>query len=294
MKTLQLDGVQIPASWVGAGIWGKGGGGTSRLEHVIARGVQVEAPGLELPVLTVDAKLDAGGALQSLSAQTADGSQTFNLTMTDGKAAVEISARNFRLPFPGAVQLGDLVGVGTLTPSELTLGKFDLGAFGGLVKGNARVRWGESWSVEGEFNATSMDPGLATASLVPTGRLEGRGAFLMRASTPHKLHEAARVDAAFTIRNGTLGFVDLTRALQAGDAHGGTTSFASLDGNASFAGGTVRLTRFRLVAGLLNAAGDATVDPAKNLTGRLEVSVASQARGVLSLGGTVLQPQVKR
>lgn len=294
LKALEFDGVQIPASWVGAVLWGKSGGGSSRLDRVIARGVKVEAPGLELPGLTVEAKLDSGGALQSLSAHTADGIQTFTLTMSDGKAAVEISARNFRLPFPGAVQLGDLVGVGTLTLSELTLGKFYLGAFGGSAKGNARVRWGASWSVEGEFNAASMDPNLATASLVPTGRLEGKGAFSMRALTPHKLHEAARVDAAFTIRNGTLGFVDLTRALQAGNAHAGTTSFASLDGNASFAGGTVRLTQLRLAAGLLNAAGDATVDPAKNLIGRLEVSVASQARGVLSLGGTVLRPHVRR
>jgi hypothetical protein len=294
LKTLELDGVQIPASWVGAGIWGKGRGNASPIEHLIARGVRIEAPGLELPALIVDAKLDSGGALQSLSAQTADGKQTFNLTMSGGKAAVEIAAPNFRLPFAGAVQLGGLVGSGTLTPSELTLGTFDLGAFGGSVKGNARVRWGASWSVEGEFIATSMNPRLATASLVPTGRLEGRGTFSMRAATPHKLHEAARVDATFTIRNGALGFVDLTRALQAGNAHGGTTSFASLDGNASFAGGTVRLTQLRLTAGLLNAAGDATVDPAENLSGRLEVNVASQARGMLTLGGTVRAPHVKR
>jgi hypothetical protein len=265
-----------------------------RTEHVIARGVQVEAPGLQLPVLTVDAKLDSGGALQSLTAQTADGKQTFDLTMSNGTAAIEIAARNFQLPFPGAVQVGDLVGSGTLTSSELTLGKFDLGAFGGSMKGKARVRWGASWSVEGEFIATSMDPRRATAALVPTGHLEGKGTFSMRASSPHKLHEATRVDATFTIRTGTLGFVDLTRALQGGNARGGTTSFASLDGNASFGGGTVRLAQLRLAAGLLNAAGDATVDPAENLTGRLEVNIASQARGVLMLGGTVRAPHVKR
>ncbi len=294
LKTLELDGVQIPASWLGAAIWGKGRSDAFRVERVRARGVRVEAPELELPVLTVDAKLDSGGALQSLSAQTADKNQKFNLTMTDGKATVDISARAFRLPFRGALQLDGLVGSGTLTPSELTLRKFELGAFGGSVKGNARVRWGASWSVEGDFTAASMNPRLATASLVLTGRLEGKGTFSMRAPTPDKLHEATRIDATFNVKSGTLGFVDLTRALQGGNTRGGTTWFASLDGNASFGGGSVRLTQLRLAAGLLNATGEATVDPRKNLNGRLRVDLASETRGVLTLAGAVAAPQVKR
>src|SRR5205085_943007 len=64
LKTLELEGVQIPAQWAGSAIWGKGSGDASRVEHVTAHGVKIEAPGLELPVLTVDAKLDAGGSLQ--------------------------------------------------------------------------------------------------------------------------------------------------------------------------------------------------------------------------------------
>ena len=293
LKTLELDDLQIPASWLGIAIWGKGRENAAPVEHVIARGVRVEAPGLELPALTVDAKLDSGGALQSLSAQTADRKQTFNLTTSDGKRMLEISARSFQLPFPGAVPLGDLVGSGTLTPADLALETFELAAFGGSVTGHARVRWGESWSVEGVFTAGSMNARLASASLVPTGRLEGKGTFSMRAPTPHTLHEAARVDATFTIKNGTLGFADLTRALQPGNARGGTTPFASLDGNASFAGGTVRLAQLRLAAGLLTAAGDASVDPGQNLAGRLHVDVASRVRGVLALGGTVTEPHVK-
>jgi hypothetical protein len=54
------------------------------------------------------------------------------------------------------------------------------------------------------------------------------------------------------------------------------------------------LAQLRLAAGLLNATGEATLYARGNLNGRLHVDLTSQARGVLTLGGTVATPQVNR
>lgn len=292
-SVLELEGVQVPASWIGAAIWGKAHSETLDVERIVARGVKIEGRGLVVPTFDVDAKIGEGGALQSLRASTADRTTTLTVTMKGGHAVVEHSAKPFKLPFGGEVQLDDLVGVGTLTRSELVVSKFDAGAMGGTIGGTARLRWAPQWVLEGEYEARSMDPELVVAKLVSTGRLESKGTFSMRAPTLDKLHDAGRLDGAFTVYNGTLGVVDLTRHLQGAGARGGTTAFTRMDGNATLAGGSIYLRQVRIVAGLLTAHGEAVIDPQKNLSGRFQVEVP-EARSGLSLSGTLAAPQVKR
>lgn len=292
-EVVEMEGAQIPLSWFAATLWGKGQPDALRVDRVVARGIAIQVPGLELPAFNVDAKLDAAGGLQSVEGETADRTQVFTIEMKDSQGAIQYRAKPFTLPFAGMVKFDDFVGSGTLTPSELVVAKFDAGVLEGSLSGSARLRWDAGWSLDGEFVARSMDPARITGKLVPTGRLEGKGTFSMRAPTAEKLQDTARLDSTFTVLRGTLGFIDLTRHLQGGTGRGGTTAFEKMDGSASLSGGQVQLRRVRLDAGLLNATGEGVVDAQRNLNARFQVELTS-ARTPLSLGGTVAAPQVKR
>jgi uncharacterized protein involved in outer membrane biogenesis len=227
-----------------------------------------------------------------LRAATSDRAQTLTITMKENNAAVEYAAKPFRLPFHTSVQLDDLTASGTLTPSELTVHRFDATAMGGSFAGTARLRWGSQWALDGEYIARAMEPSLVVSKLVPAGRLESKGTFLMRATALDRLREGARLDGTFTVHNGTLGFVDLTRHLQGSSARGGSTPFTRMDGNATLAGGNIYLRQLRIYAGLMTASGEAVIDAQKNLDGRFRVEVP-QSRSGLSLTGTLAEPQIR-
>jgi actin-related protein len=290
---IEVEGAQVPVSWFAAGLWGQAHSNTLHVERVVARNVTLHGEAMVLPKFNMDATFDAAGSVRTLLAETPDRQQTFTIAMRHGIAGIEYSAKPFRLPFPGMGQFDDFAGSGTLSPTELRLSKFDASVLNGSLSGTARLRWGSAWTLDGEFIARSMEPGRLTGALVPSGRLEGEGTFVMRAATPGKLRDAARVDASFTVHRGTLGFADLTRVLQGSAARGGTTAFSRLDGNATLSGGSVQLRQVRLASGLLNATGDAVVDAQNKLTARIHVELTS-TRIALLVGGTVAAPEVKR
>ena len=292
-ESIELEGAYVPLSWFAAALWGQGGNDTLRVDRVRARELKILAPGLELPAFNMEAKLDAAGALQTVTAETPDAAQRFSIGMKNGTRDIRYAARPFTLPFAATVKFDDFLGTGTLSPSELVLSKFDASLFEGSVSGSARLRWDAGWSLEGDFGARSLNPARIAGTLVPSGRLEGKGTFSMRAATPEKLQDTARVDATFTVHRGTLGFVDLTRHLQGATARGGTTAFERMDGSASLSAGQLQLRKVRLDAGLLNAIGEGVVDPQRNVNARFQVELTS-ARGPLAIGGTVAAPQVKR
>ena len=218
--------------------------------------------------------------------------------MCSSDLEVEIEGSPFALPFGGTLAFGDFKASGTLAPAELLLSTFEARALDGFVTGNARLRWSNAWSLEGEIAVRNIDASVIAAPLVSAGRMEGKGNYVMRAPSADRLESTARLEGAFVVQKGTLGTVDLTQLLQGSGAPGGNTLFSEMTGNvvASAAGTQVR--QVRLIAGLLNATGDVALDPQKNLAGRLQAELrtpgGTQARGALSLGGTLSSPQVRR
>ena len=119
----------------------------------------------------------------------------------------------------------------------------------------------------------------------------------MRAPLPERLLTNARLEGNFTVQKGSITNVDMTRLLQGGGPGGGTTPFSEMSGGVSADPNRVLVRQIRMVAGLLNGAGQVEMDPQKNLSGRLQLELRArtvEVRATLAVAGTLKNPQFRR
>ncbi len=296
-KRLELENVAFPRRYLSVLLLGRGKGESLGVERLTAKGLKLDIPGLNLPALELDASFSPDGALKSVTFVDAERKLSVKLQPQGGKAAVEISSDKFPLPVGADLALEEFTAKGTVTRGELALNEAEARAFGGRLLGSARLRWSGGWSLEGEIAARQMDAAKIAAPLVAGGTLQGRGVYSMRAPLPERLLTNARLEGNFTVQKGSITNVDMTRLLQGGGPGGGTTPFSEMSGSVSADPNRVLVRQIRMVAGLLNAAGQVEMDPQKNLSGRLQLELRSrtvQVRATLAVAGTLKNPQFRR
>ncbi len=296
-KRLELENVAFPRQYLSVLLLGRGKRESLGVERVTAKGLKLDIPGLNLPALELDASFSPDGALKSVTFVDAERKLSVKLQPRGGKAAVEISSDKFPLPVGADLALEEFTAKGTVTRSELALNEAEARAFGGRLLGSARLRWSGGWSLEGEIAARQMDAAKIAAPLVAGGTLQGRGVYSMKAPLPERLLTNARLEGNFTVQKGSITNVDMTRLLQGGGPGGGTTPFSEMSGSVSADPNRVLVRQIRMVAGLLNAAGQVEMDPQKNLSGRLQLELRSrtvQVRATLAVAGTLKNPQFRR
>ncbi|MGB7541755.1 MAG: hypothetical protein WBM28_07050 [Burkholderiales bacterium] len=298
LKSVALEGaVVIPGAFLGAAISGKSRGGSLRIERITANGAKLDIPGLDLPALDLDAELGPDGALRSLTLSNGEFKLSAKLEPQEAKAGIEISAGSMPLPIGADLALDDFSAKGTVTNSELVFNEFDAKLFGGRLQGNARLRWSNGWSLEGEIAVRQMDAAKIAAPTVASGSLDGKGVYTMGARAPDKLFGSARLEGKFTIKKGSVTNIDMTRVLQGSSSGGGTTLFSEMSGDIVADPNRIQIRPLRLVAGLLHAAGNLDVDEQKNLSGRMQIELraqTTQARATLAISGTLKDPQFRR
>ena len=294
--SVEMEGLVLPPAIAARAMWGKGSDDAMRVERVLVKGLKFELNGMALPRLDVEASFGPGG-LEKAQLANAETDLTVSLQTVEGKTQVEIAAKRLVLPFAESVVLDEFAGKGTLGAQELTLREFDARAFDGALTGNARLSWRDGWSFEGELVAKRMDAAKLAAPVLSGGQFEGKGVYRMRAAAPEKLMATARLEGSFSVQKGTVANIDLTRTLQGTTSSGGNTLFSEMTGSAVADAGRIQLRQIRLSAGLLSANGAADVDERKNLSGRLQIELRSQAapfRANLAVSGTLAQPQFRR
>jgi len=215
-----------------------------------------------------------------------------------GTLNIEGSAGSFAVPFVPGIVLSDFGVKGSATRQALSIAEFDGRIFEGVVSGSARVRWGESWSVEGEVRAKNLNAGVFAPALVSEGRAEGRGLYSMSGAAPAKLGESARLEGTFRIDKGVLGSFDLGRAIQTGGAQStGRTLFNELSAQGLYQGGTAQLRNITIAAGALNAGASLDILGGGTLSGRVIADLRTPAqtlRATLAIGGKIQDPILRK
>ncbi len=297
-RSLELTGVAFSPKYLPVLLSDKGRGNLLRVEHIIAKGVKLGIPELELPPLDVNARLGADGTVKSVVLANAERKLSVILLPQGRRASIEVSADSFPLPIGGDLVLGEFSAKGTLTSGEMALTEVEGRAFGGRVLGNARLRWSsEGWSLDGELGAKQIEAAKLAAPILGGGVLEGKGVYAMKAAGLGKLFASARFEGNFSVAKGSINNVDMTRVLQGSSTGGGTTLFSEMSGVVTADPSRMVVRQLRLVAGLLNGTGQAEMDSQKNLSGRMQIELRSQtvqARATLSLTGRLKDPQFRR
>jgi hypothetical protein len=298
LRRIEIEGGTVPPQFLAALVSGAGAPGAPiGVQRVVAKGVKLDIPGFTLPELDIDADLDTRGAISGARLQSADRKTTVTLRPQGGRTAVELNADKFTLPFGGTVVFDEFSAKGTIGRAELALSEFEGRMLNGAILGNGRLRWGDAWSLDGEFSVRQMDVAQIAAPVIAGGRLEGKGTYGMKAAAPDKLLDAARMEGSFTIQKGSITNVDMMRILQGSSSGGGTTLFSDMSASASADSGRIQLRQLRMAAGLLQAVGNIDIDSERNLSGRMQVELRAQtvqARATISVSGSVQNPQFRR
>jgi len=293
---IEIEGMKVEQQAVGGALFAKMKADNFSVGRVALKKLELVGP-MALPKgLEVDVIYDREGAVSSAVIR---GPEALLAKLTPKGSAIEfeMSASTFTVPFAPEVSMSRFSLKGAATPQGLVVSEWDGQLLNGTVSGNANLRWGDLWILEGVLTVRNINAAVFAPALLSEGRGEGSGKFSMRGADPGKLGETARLEGSFTVTRGVLGSIDLSRAIQTGGKQAtGRTAFNEMNGNAVYDRGALSLRNVTLSAGQLNAGASADITPGGALSGRIvaDVKIASQQlRATLNLTGTLKDPQVK-
>jgi hypothetical protein len=219
-----------------------------------------------------------------------------DLTLTPDQDAIRFSARSdrFEPSFLAAMPpLTEFRAEGMIEPGGLRVTQFEGWSGSGMVSGSARLNVGER-AFDGDVTAKNINMARAFDGLFESGMLEGSGSFSLPLGEAGKAARP-RLAGNFVVRRGALGGIDMGSMLK-DTGRGGSTRFASLQGEIAMADGQVHLRQLLLGAGALTARGSADMAGDRSLHGRIELDFGvptMRRRGVLELSGSLAEPYAK-
>ena len=294
--SLELVSPVVTEEGLGWILFGKPLASTIEYGRVSVLNASLESKNVSLPAFDARLLFDSEGTLKSVAVESVDQNISLELTPKDRSVQIDVKAKMFRIPFGSALTLEELVAKGTTDGSELVLTEFKGFVYGGILGGNARLKWGSNWSLAGELNAKQIDTSRLVPGVLDGGRLAGAASYVMQASESVKLFAALRLEGSFVVPWGTLLGVDLGNVLQGG-ATRGDTKFSELSGSFVHDQGATQFRQVRLSQGTLSANGMADVDPDRNVRGRLAADLklsSGQRHANLAISGTLEKIEWRR
>ncbi len=281
----------------------KGGGNAGlRVRQLRMTGVKVAGLPLDIPQFDATLTFGSSGAMQR--ARMTDGKMTVDLAPKDGSLALNVEAREWRLPVGPALLFSDLSVSAQISGKQITVSSLEGRLGGGRLKGALKGAWSGSITVEGEFNLENsrlqeLLPAF-TRDFSGSGSVNTNGSYALQGKDLDSLFDGGAAEAAFTISSGELNNVDVVRAIQsptASGTRGGKTRFDTLSGALSASGGRISYKQLQLTSGPLNASGVLNVGADGALAGRINAELGSRglvvARGNLGITGAVRDPLLR-
>ena len=171
---------------------------------------------------------------------------------------------------------------------------------GGRIVGRLQLTAGKAPGVQvlqGQLNTENVEvAALTVPSKVLTGKLQAQTTLRGEFREAGQLADRLATDTRFTVRDAVVEGIDLARAVQTvGLSRGGSTELDTLAGQVSTQGKSVHVSNLVASSGVLSATGNVSISPAKALSGRVSVDLASTGGAIgvpLAVGGTVDEPSV--
>ncbi|MEO8626512.1 MAG: AsmA family protein [Betaproteobacteria bacterium] len=291
IKTLQIDGLQANSEVMPRlSGWLFSAAAKSRklrVQRVVLKDIKLEVKSTSLPPFDSQLYIGVDGALLRATIDSKDGHLSAEIMPSGAEADVTAQLKNFTLPLGPSFEFTEGHVKGRLSSGQLRLNDMDLYLYGGQVGGHAVLSWGQTWSLEGDFEAKRVDlePSMRSLKIdiASEGRVDAKGRYSAQSNTVETLFNNSRADGNFVIQKGSLAGLDLVRALQTqarDGVQGGKTKFDEMNGNFAVNGNRFNYSNVRLVAGLLNASGSGEVLPNKEVAGRAYVELRSPSNVV--------------
>jgi uncharacterized protein involved in outer membrane biogenesis len=217
---------------------------------------------------------------------------------------MNLSASGWAPPIGPGLQFDELTLAAVINRQQANVTRIEGRVGSAVIKGVAKVNWGNSVRVAGELNVSNGDLGQLLARFTrefsASGTLSANMTYVVQGSTLSGLFNNPRLEASFNIEKGVLNNVDLVRAIQSPSRdgiRGGKTSFDVLAGSLEITGNRYSYRQLRLNSGPMNASGNFDLTPDGDLSGRISAELGTKsvvvARGILNVAGNLKAPLLK-
>jgi len=297
--TVDQDDLARILAWVGPG------GDTEKIQvrRIAIRAATIEMKRIPLPPLEADVVLAATGKFKQANLRSADKKIEVAITPKTGGFEVDIVANDWQPPIWPNLTFTELHAKAMATSAGMRISEIEGRLYSGKATGSATIKWGDTWSAEGELNIENVVLAGAMPALTNdielSGKLDAKTVYSMQSGDLDSLFDNPRIKASFNISDGTINNIDLARAIQprATETTGGKTLFTSLSGSMSLDKMRYQYRQMKLAAGLLSASGEADIMPDKQLSGKTSVEMklpSSTIHARLTLSGDLKQPVLRR
>ena len=309
IRELSLQGVVIgqpliakASAWAGRS--GSGGPATVRVERVKVRDASVNLTSVRQRQIDIDLELTPQSGLARARVSGDHDHLNATLLPLGSEFAVEITARDWKLPAGPPLLMSSLTASGKLNPQNgLTLAKIEGRLYDGTVSGKLHVGWAKEWTIAGNLDLRDVEiqpvVALFTKDTTISGRLTANPVVDMRAPSAAELGDAVDVESDFKVEKGILYKLDLSNApksLVNKDAlKGGETRFDNVSGHLSVDSEGYYLSKVEIASGVLTADAEVSISSKQELSGQIDVAIKGTSALVstpLALSGTVQNPSL--
>jgi uncharacterized protein involved in outer membrane biogenesis len=272
-----------------------------RVEHIEIRNANINLKDLKLPQVDLDLELNATGGLAQAELKADGGKLKATLVPKGREFALELAARNWKIPAGPPLILTTLDASGTISANGLSLPSIRGQLYQGQLTGKLDIGWKDGWSILANLDLQKIEvkPVVAvfTRDTTISGLLSATPVLDMRAPTAGELVNAISVESDFKVENGVIYNFDLAaapKALISKDAlKGGETRFDKFSGHLTVDPEGYHLLDMQIASGVLHAEGELSITPKLELSGLIDASVKGTTILVstpLAVSGTVQNP----
>jgi AsmA-like C-terminal region len=299
VKSLIIEGMQInqnnftqPLQWI-ADI----GNATSlKVEDVNFKNIVIQARDLDIGIFDGKLVFSELRVLNSIDLISTDHTLNVRILPAGNVNNIILNASNWALPINPKVVFSALNARGTASKDGVSFSKVNGEMYGGTFSANVDVDWSSQWNTSGNFdligvNSQQMLMAFNSPTLVE-GKLKLVGRFSSKTSKVAKLTSAAEIDANFSVNNGNIQGIELTRAVIAlgnQSLMGDDTHFDKLSGNLQVTNSHYQYRKVVLQSQQFNANGYFDIMPNQLLSGKINATLRAQSRHLetnFTLAGT--------
>ncbi len=309
ISEIRLQGVVIGQALIAkASAWatksGGGGPATVRVERVEVRNAFVNLTDFKLRNIDIDLELTPESGLARAQVHADHNHLNATLVPRDKDFAVEITARDWKLPAGPPLLMSRLTASGTLKPLQgITFATIEGRLYDGTASGKLNIGWANEWTIAGNLDIRSVEiqpvVALFTKDTTISGRLTANPVVDMSAPSAAQLADAVDVESDFKVEKGILYNIDLSNAPKAllnKDAlKGGQTRFDNFTGHLSVDPAGYYLSKVEITSGVLTADAEISISSKQELSGQIDVAIKGTSALVstpLALSGTVQNPSL--
>lgn len=294
VESLVIEGVNIQDNHFNQALAWVNNAGTAKnlkIEQVNLKNLTLNIQDLQLEPFDGQLIFTESHALKNINLVSSSNALSVTISPQAGSYNISLKAANWALPFNPKLVFSALDAKAVANQNQLVFSQITGEIVGGDLTAKAIINWPNSatnisqWSTTGNFNLSKADtPLLLTAfnsAVSVDGKLNLSGSFISQSASAKQLAQAANIAANFEINQGSIGDIELARAVIARGSQslaGDATNFDRLTGSVRINQGQYQYAKLILSSPQFHANGFVNINANEEVSGKINADLAAQSR----------------